>query len=187
MPGGIGTKTLVAALLTVVTSSQVGPQLQVLRELGRTSATVRALQGLLTAASKRGNSYAYNTATVPLLAEALKFAISACILRHQLRHKAAVQVTRNFRASLLFLVPSVIYWVHNNVQFATLRLLDPATYQVLGNLKIVTTGVLFWVLLRRQLTVLQWLALVLLMLGAATSQVVPRLALWGQAVRQSMT
>ena len=128
------------------------------------------LQGLLTAASKRGGAYEYNFATVPLLAEGLKFLISSAILRDQLRRKAPVQVTRSFKASLLFLVPSIVYWVHNNVQFVTLRYLDPATYQVLGNLKIVTTGVLFWALLRRPLTVLQWLALLLLMLGAATSQ-----------------
>jgi hypothetical protein len=30
--------------------------------------------------------------------------------------------------------------VHNNVQFMTLKFVDPATYQILGNLKIVTTA-----------------------------------------------
>ena len=49
--------------------------------------------------------------------------------------------------------------------------MDPATYQILGNLKIVTTGLLLWACLRRQLSVLQWLALALLMIGATTSQV----------------
>lgn len=49
--------------------------------------------------------------------------------------------------------------------------MDPATYQILGNLKIVTTGVLFRLLLQRRLSLLQWIALVLLMIGATTSQV----------------
>lgn len=40
-----------------------------------------------------------------------------------------------------------------------------------GNLKIVTTGLLLRVALRRQLSRLQWLALLLLMAGAATSQI----------------
>ena len=71
----------------------------------------------------------------------------------------------------LFVVPSIIYWVHNNVQFLTLQYVDAATYQILGNLKIVTTGLLFWVWLRRKLSLLQWMALVLLMVGATTSQV----------------
>lgn len=57
------------------------------------------------------------------------------------------------------------------MQFWTLKYVDPATYQILGNLKIVTTGVLFRLLLRRRLSTLQWIALALLMIGATTSQV----------------
>lgn len=57
------------------------------------------------------------------------------------------------------------------LQFWTLKYVDPATYQILGNLKIVTTGVLFRLLLQRRLSLLQWISLVLLMIGATTSQV----------------
>ena len=56
-------------------------------------------------------------------------------------------------------------------QFYFLRYVDPATYQILGNLKIVTTGLLLRVALRRHMSRLQWMALVLLMAGAATSQI----------------
>ncbi len=83
----------------------------------------------------------------------------------------AAKVTRQWGTSMLFLVPSVIYWLHNNVQFVTLRYVDPATYQIMGNLKIVTTGLLLWLCLRRQLSPLQWMALALLMIGATVSQV----------------
>ena len=51
-------------------------------------------------------------------------------------------LTRDARTVALFVVPSVIYVAHNNVQFHFLRHVDPATYQILGNLKIVTTGLL---------------------------------------------
>lgn len=57
------------------------------------------------------------------------------------------------------------------MQFATLEYVDPATYQILGNLKIVTTGLLSWIALNRTLSILQWIALVLLTVGATTSQV----------------
>ena len=60
---------------------------------------------------------------------------------------------------------------HTLLQFWTLKYVDPATYQILGNLKIVTTGVLFRLLLQRRLSLLQWISLVLLMVGATTSQV----------------
>ena len=56
------------------------------------------------------------------------------------------------------------------MQFLTLQYVDPATYQIMGNLKIVTTGLLFRLFLRRRLSPLQWIALTLLMIGAATSQ-----------------
>ena len=59
-------------------------------------------------------------------------------------------------------------------QFLTLKYVDPATYQILGNLKIVTTGVLFRLVLQRRLSMLQWIALALLMVGATTSQVGPK-------------
>jgi UDP-sugar transporter A1/2/3 len=71
----------------------------------------------------------------------------------------------------LFPIPSVIYLIHNNVQFFTIQYVDAATYQILGNLKIVTTGFLFRVFLKRHLSRIQWLALVLLMCAATTSQI----------------
>lgn len=139
----------VAVLLTLTTSSQ----------------------GLLTTASKTKGGYDYNFATVPFLAEVVKLCISSYLLSKQKQQQPeAARTTRQWKTALLFLVPSIIYWIHNNVQFLTLRLVDPATYQILGNLKIVTTGILFWVILRRKLTLLQWQALVLLTIGAMISQ-----------------
>ena len=130
------------------------------------------MQGLLTTASKTDGRYAYNFATVPLLAECLKLVISSALLQRQVAVQPELaRITRKFSSTLLFLVPSVIYWVHNNVQFITLMYVDPATYQIMGNLKIVTTGLLLWIFLTRHLTPLQWIALALLMIGTTTSQV----------------
>ena len=83
----------------------------------------------------------------------------------------SVQITKEWRSVMLFPTPSLIYLVHNNVQFMTLQYVDPSTYQILGNLKIVTTGLLFRVFLNRQLSKLQWIALLLLTVGATTSQI----------------
>ena len=80
-------------------------------------------QGLLTTASKApGGGYAYNFATVPFLAEALKFCISAWLLRGQMRTAPeAAQMTRTWASVMLFPIPSVIYWIHNNVQVLALQ------------------------------------------------------------------
>jgi UDP-sugar transporter A1/2/3 len=140
----------VAALLTALTSSQ----------------------GLLTSASKNTDgSYSYNFATVPFFAEATKLAISWYLLKNQrASDPGSVQMTKDPKTVALFVVPSIIYMFHNNVQFFFLKYVDPATYQILGNLKIVSTGLLLRVVLSRYLSNLQWLALTLLMIGATTSQ-----------------
>lgn len=115
------------------------------------------------------------------------------------------KMTTEWRSVRLFPIPSIIYLVHNNVQFATLTYVDTSTYQIMGNLKIVTTGILFRFLyilttdiilidfysqsllliyqsftfckffrlfLRRRLSTLQWMAIVLLAVGTTTSQVI---------------
>lgn len=141
---------LMASLLTVLTSAQ----------------------GLLTAASKSGGGYAYDFSTVPFLAELAKLGISwALLARARRTDPGSVRITRDARHVALFIVPSIIYMFHNNVQFFFLKYVDPATYQILGNLKIVTTGLLLRLALRRYLSRMQWMALLLLMAGAATSQI----------------
>ena len=55
----------------------------------------------------------------------------------------------------------------------TLYYVDAPTFQILGNLKIVATGLAGQCLLRRRLSRGKWLALGLLTLGAAASQVAP--------------
>ncbi|CAN6578972.1 unnamed protein product [Malus baccata var. baccata] len=80
-------------------------------------------------------------------------------------------MTTDWKSVRLYPIPSVIYLIHNNVQFATLVYVDTSTYQILGNLKIVTTGILFRLFLRKKLSNIQWIAIVLLAVGTTTSQV----------------
>jgi len=54
----------------------------------------------------------------------------------------------------------------NNIWFVALLYLDPPTFQVLSNFKILSTALLMRLVLGRSMTSLQWVALVILMLGA---------------------
>ncbi|KAB2608850.1 CMP-sialic acid transporter 1-like [Pyrus ussuriensis x Pyrus communis] len=139
----------VAALLTVLTSSQ----------------------GILTTLSQSNGKYKYDYATVPYLAEVFKLIVSSLLLWRECRISPSVRITTDWRSVRLYPIPSVIYLIHNNVQFATLVYVDTSTYQILGNLKIVTTGILFRLFLRKKLSNLQWIAIVLLAVGTTTSQV----------------
>jgi UDP-sugar transporter A1/2/3 len=151
IPPVLGVRTLmVATTLTLATSSQ----------------------GLFTTASKTGGKYLYNFSTVPLLSEMCKLMVSSILLYRQFkRDPHGTNITLEWKTTRTYPIPSLIYLVHNNVQFLTLKYVDPSTYQILGNLKIVTTGILFRVFLKRKLSKLQWWALVLLMVGATVSQI----------------
>ena len=108
----------------------------------------------------------------PLIAECLKLGISSFLLQKQLRTSPdKAHMTWGLASHSLYVVPSILYLVQNNLQFVAMQFLDAPTYQILGNLKIVSTGVLFRVFLGRHLSRFQWIGLVLLMAGAATTQI----------------
>ncbi|CAA3013995.1 CMP-sialic acid transporter 1 [Olea europaea subsp. europaea] len=140
---------VIASLLTILTSSQ----------------------GILTTLSQSNGGYKYDYATVPFLAEVYKLIVSAVLLWRECKRSPPPKMTTEWKSVRLYPIPSIIYLIHNNVQFATLTYVDTSTYQIMGNLKIVTTGILFRLFLKRKLSNLQWMAIVLLAVGTTTSQV----------------
>ena len=119
--------------------------------------------------------FPYNTTTVPLLAEALKALVSGILLLLELRkvkepsdRYARIHWTPTSVATAA--VPGFAYQMLNNLNFVTLYYLDAATFQILGNLKIIATGLAGFWLMGRQLSVGKWCALVLLSIGAGVTQ-----------------
>ncbi len=55
-----------------------------------------------------------------------------------------------------FAIPSAIYTLYNALAFVNLRLLEPATYRVLINVKIITSGLLFQYVFGKVLGVKQY-------------------------------
>jgi len=129
-------------------------------------------QSLLTTGSKNAQGkYDYNVATVPLLAELLKLIVSSLLLYQEYRRNPNLKMTTDLHSVMLYPIPSIIYLGHHSITFPLLAYVDPSTYQILGNLKIVTTGLAAKFILGKRLSQLKWLALVLLTLGATTSQI----------------
>eukprot|EP00899_Mesostigma_viride_P003368 jgi/Mesvir1/13031/Mv06024-RA.1 len=132
-----------------------------------------SLNPLLTTASQYADGhYAYNTATIPLMAEFVKMCISAALLVVEIRQNPGkVQISRDVRSLLHFPLPSIMFATINNLQFAILYRMDPTSAQVLGNLKIAFTAVFFRWLLGVRLSQLRWLSLCLLGLASTMTQV----------------
>lgn len=62
-----------------------------------------------------------------------------------------------------YAVPAILYALNNNLVVLMQAYMDPSSYQVLSNLKIVSTALLYSLCLSKRLRLAQWLALGLLM------------------------
>lgn len=128
-----------------------------------------ALLGILSQLSKSPDgSYAYSLPSVVLLAEFVKLCLSGLLFSVEKRSPfAAWRAVISAPPSrwLAFSVPSLLYAVNNNLDMLNNQHMDPATEQVLVQGKILTTGIVWWLVFREPLGGRKWCALVLLFAG----------------------
>lgn len=62
-------------------------------------------------------------------------------------------------------IPAMLYAIQNNLQYVASHALDPSTFQVTYQLKILTTALFSVLLLNRSLPALKWMSLVMLTAG----------------------
>jgi predicted membrane channel-forming protein YqfA (hemolysin III family) len=66
------------------------------------------------------------------------------------------------RRSLPYSIPGLLYFITNNLAVHIQLEMDPASYQILSNFKIVTTAVLYRIIIKQKLTRRKWFAVWLL-------------------------
>lgn len=66
-----------------------------------------------------------------------------------------------------YAIPAVLYALNNNLVVLMQAYMDPSSYQVLSNLKIASTALLYSFCLGKKLRLAQWFSLLLLMLAGA--------------------
>lgn len=146
-------RSFVTLILTVLTSSQ----------------------SILIVWSKRAGKYEYSVTTANFLVEALKCALSLVAL---LRIWRTDGVTDDNRLSTtwdevkVYPIPAALYLVKNLLQYYIFAYVDAPGYQILKNLNIISTGILYQIILKR-LTEIQWAAFILLCAGCTTAQLNP--------------
>eukprot|EP00440_Ansanella_granifera_P001343 gb/GFBE01001446.1/.p1 GENE.gb/GFBE01001446.1/~~gb/GFBE01001446.1/.p1 ORF type:complete len:327 (+),score=59.05 gb/GFBE01001446.1/:1-981(+) len=122
---------------------------------------------LLVYSSQRAGAPTYNATSVVLLTELAKLVMAlGFYLAYDCTAADLVRVASGEAALLLrYAVPALLYALYNNLLYVNLASFDPGTYNVLIQLKIPLTGVLYQWLFSKRLNRNQWYAILLIMLG----------------------
>ncbi|WCJ35024.1 Nucleotide-sugar transporter family protein [Euphorbia peplus] len=147
-------KSVVTLALTVLTSSQA----------------------ILIVWSKRAGKYEYSVTTANFLVETLKCVLSLAALTRIWKTEG---VTEDNRLSTtldevsVYPIPAALYLFKNLLQYYIFAYVDAPGYQILKNLNIISTGILYQMILKRKLSEIQWAAFILLCAGCTTAQLNP--------------
>merc|ERR1711871_55340 len=123
----------------------------------------------------------YHPMEVSILVEVFKLVVCLCAWSWQKRQDAKDHTSRvrddgemidqfNFRSSLDYAFPAVMFQLGNNMVFFMMMVMDPVTFQLLSNVEILVVALLQRHWMHRILTPKQWLSLVLLVDGVISAE-----------------
>lgn len=128
-----------------------------------------ALLGILSQLSKSPDgSYAYSLPSIVLLAELTKLCLSFVFLSMEagsLPKALHIVASSSMKAWMYCAVPSALYALNNNLDMLNNQYMDPATEQVLVQGKILTTGIVWWLVFQEDMGARKWFSLMILLVG----------------------
>lgn len=119
----------------------------------------------------------YISSTAVVMSELVKLVAASCLIAIEegsvggLWSKLYHEVILMPADFAKLLIPACLYTLQNNLAYIAVSNLDAASYQVLYQLKILTTAIFSVVLLRRHLDLSKWLSLLVLVGGVSLVQV----------------
>ena len=138
------------------------------------SISIKIVQPLAIQNSKDSKGhYKYNESTMVLLVEVVKLVFCSIVFLIQYSStpisKKPQLVSLSFCQSLHFLVPAILYAASNTFVYIGMSYISAAFFHVFGNIRILTAGLLYRIMMKRQQSDIQWLSMVLIAAGALLS------------------
>ncbi|XP_039126845.1 CMP-sialic acid transporter 2-like [Dioscorea cayenensis subsp. rotundata] len=133
-------------------------------------------QAILIVWSKRAGKYDYSVTTANFSVEALKCAFSLAALVRIWKKDGVTEdnkLSMSFDEVNVYPIPAALYLIKNLLQYYIFAYVDAPAYQILKNLNIISTGVLYRIILKKKLSEIQWAAFILLCAGCTTAQLNP--------------
>ncbi|KAJ4787962.1 CMP-sialic acid transporter [Rhynchospora pubera] len=158
-------KTFVICALTVLTSSQA-----ILIYWSKLPAGGSINPTL----DEKHAKYKYSVSTSNFLVEALKCAMSVAALSRIWNSEGVSddnKLSTTFDEVKLYPIPALLYMAKNLLQYYIFYHVEAPGYQILKNLNIISTGILYRIILKRKLSNIQWAAFLLLFLGCTNAQI----------------
>uniref|UniRef100_A0A8D0E0J6 Solute carrier family 35 member A4 n=1 Tax=Salvator merianae TaxID=96440 RepID=A0A8D0E0J6_SALMN len=115
--------------------------------------------------SKDNGQIPFSASSVVVLTELMKLVFSLVFLL--IWNWKQLRISVSWYHAAPFALSALLYAVNNNLVVHLQLFMDPSTYQVLSNLKIGSTALLFSIFLNQRLTLRKWLALSLLTAAGA--------------------
>ncbi|XP_017875148.1 UDP-galactose transporter senju-like [Ceratina calcarata] len=120
--------------------------------------TLFVSQGIIVTWSQRDGHYEYNIVLVVLMTEVLKLIASVILYCKDYTFVSLYQeIIKNKTVLFLYMIPSFLYCLYNNLAFINLAAFDPTTYYVLLQFRVVMTGIIFQVVFNKKLSLKQWM------------------------------
>ena len=137
------------------------------------SISVHSFQGIFTSLSRGSSSgYEFSIFMSSLLTESFKLVVSFVLFHFQLLRGTAKRYSYSLRDIFLWSIPALLYMIANNLYFVVISISDsPITQQVFGSLEIVVVGLANVVVLKKELSSVQWASLLLLTSSVASIQI----------------
>jgi len=122
------------------------------------------------AKARNGGSAPFHTPSMVFYTEVVKLVVSLVVYGVQLPSLSYTGLENiKSRSTFAYALPALMYALQNNLNYYSLQLIDPPTYQLWGCAKLIFAGLFFRLILGRRLTPRKWVALTLLAVGMAVT------------------